>query len=57
MTITTHAGSPQFPTPDGSINPSTQEEMDAAVQTLQAHKDAWVALSIDERITFDRSID
>src|SRR5450432_182989 len=51
MTITTHAGSPQFPTPVGSINPSTQEEMDAAVQTLQTHKDAWVALTIDERIT------
>ena len=57
MTSTIHAGSPQFPTPVGSISPSTREEMDAAVQTLQAHKDAWVALTIDERITLiDRLI-
>jgi acyl-CoA reductase-like NAD-dependent aldehyde dehydrogenase len=50
MTLTTRAGSPQFPTSAGSMNPSTQEEIDAALQTLQAHKDAWVALTIDERI-------
>src|SRR5450432_3347160 len=57
MTITTHAGSPQFPIPVGSINPSTREDMDAAVQTLQAHTDGWVALSIDERIALiDRLI-
>jgi len=57
MTTTTHEGSPQFPTTEGTIRPSTQEEIDAAVQTLQAHKDAWVALTIDERITLlDRLI-
>ncbi len=50
MTTTTREGSPQFPTTSGSIRPSTQEEMDAAIQTLQAQKDAWVALAIDERI-------
>ncbi len=51
MTTTTHEGSPQFPTIAGSIHSSTHEEMDAAVQALQAQKDAWVALSIDDRLT------
>src|SRR5712691_687213 len=50
MSIATHQGSPQFPTVSGSISPSTQEEMDAAVQTLRSHKDEWVALSIRERV-------
>ncbi|MBV9614049.1 MAG: aldehyde dehydrogenase [Ktedonobacteraceae bacterium] len=57
MTTTTREGSPQFPAASGNIRPSTQEEMDAAIQTLQAHKDAWVALTIDERISLlDRLI-
>ncbi len=57
MATTAQEGSPQFPTATGSMRPSTQDEMDAAVQTLQAHKDAWVALTIDERITLlDRLI-
>ncbi len=51
MTTTTREGSPQFPTTAGSIRSSTHEEMDAAVQVLQAQKDAWVALSIDDRLT------
>lgn len=51
MTTSTREGSPQFPTTAGNIRPSTQEEIDAAVQTLQAHKDEWVALTINERIT------
>jgi acyl-CoA reductase-like NAD-dependent aldehyde dehydrogenase len=50
MTTTEHAGSPQFPTITGSIRPSTQEEMDAAVQTLQKQKDAWVAFTIPKRV-------
>ena len=50
MSIATHQGSPQFPTVTGSIPPSSQETMDSAVQTLQEHKDAWVALSNRERI-------
>jgi acyl-CoA reductase-like NAD-dependent aldehyde dehydrogenase len=51
MTTIAYEGSPQFPTTAGNIRPSTQEEMDTAVQALQAHKDAWVTLTIDERIT------
>ena len=51
MTTTTHQGAPQFPTVLGSISPSTQEEMDAAIAALQAHRDEWVAFSIHERIT------
>src|SRR5258708_7921318 len=50
MSIATHQGSPQFPTISGSIPPSTQEAMDSAVQTLQEHKDTWVALSSSQRI-------
>jgi acyl-CoA reductase-like NAD-dependent aldehyde dehydrogenase len=50
MSITTHQGSPQFPAVAGSIPPSTKETMDTALQALQEHKDAWVALSIRERI-------
>ena len=51
MTIDTRHGSPQFPSVSGSVLPSTRDEMDAAVQTLQARKDAWVALSVHERIS------
>ena len=51
MTTTTLKGSPQFPTASGSILPSTREEMDTAIETLQAHKDEWVAFSVRERIT------
>ncbi|HEX6553181.1 MAG TPA: aldehyde dehydrogenase family protein [Ktedonobacteraceae bacterium] len=50
MSVTIRQGSPQFPAVTGSIPSSTQETMDAAVQTLQEHKDAWVALSNRERI-------
>jgi acyl-CoA reductase-like NAD-dependent aldehyde dehydrogenase len=32
------------------ISPSTQEEMDAAIDTLQSKKTAWARLSIDEKI-------
>jgi hypothetical protein len=50
MTTTTRQGSPQFPTVSGSVPSSTKEEMDTAIETLQAHKDEWVAFSIRERI-------
>ena len=44
MSIATQSGSPQFPTITESIPPSSRETMDAAVETLQRHKDAWVAV-------------
>jgi len=50
MSVTIRHGSPQFPAVTGSIPSSTHETMDAAVHTLQEHKDAWVALSNRERI-------
>jgi acyl-CoA reductase-like NAD-dependent aldehyde dehydrogenase len=50
MSVTIRQGSPQFPAVTGSIPSSTQETMDAAVHTLQEHKDAWVALSNRQRI-------
>src|SRR5437667_410518 len=50
MTTTTRQGAPQFPTVSGSIPPSTREEMDAAIEALQAHQDEWVVISIHERI-------
>src|SRR6266567_1913123 len=50
MTITTPHGSPQFPITQGNIQASTQEVMDAAVHTLQAHKQAWVTCSIHDRV-------
>src|SRR5438270_431856 len=57
MTTTTHQGAPQFPIVLGSIPPSTREEMDAAVEALQAHKDEWVAFGIQERIVLiDRMV-
>src|SRR6266566_9540348 len=57
MTIVTHRGSPSFPTVLGSISPSTRDEMDAAVQVLQSHKDEWVTRTVRERIALlDRLI-
>ncbi|TMD38805.1 MAG: aldehyde dehydrogenase [Chloroflexi bacterium] len=50
MSVTIRQGSPQFPAVTGSIPSSTHETMDAAVHTLQEHKDAWVALSNRQRI-------
>jgi acyl-CoA reductase-like NAD-dependent aldehyde dehydrogenase len=57
MTTTIRQGAPQFPTVSGSMPPSTRDEMDAAIETLQAHKDEWVAFSVRERIVLiDRLI-
>jgi hypothetical protein len=50
MSTTTPHGSPRFPTIEGTIQASTQDAMNDAVQTLQSHKDAWVACSVGERI-------
>jgi len=51
MSIDTQHGSPQFPTVASSTQSTSQAEMDVALQELQARKDTWVALSIEERIT------
>ena len=57
MTTTALQGAPQFPTVLGSMPPSIREEMDAAIEALQAHKDKWVAFSVHERIALiDRLI-
>jgi len=57
MTTTVRQGAPQFPSVLGSIPPSTHEEMDAAIEALQAHRDEWVAFSIHDRIVLiDRLI-
>ncbi|MBA2287906.1 MAG: hypothetical protein H0W02_20725, partial [Ktedonobacteraceae bacterium] len=50
MTVDIQQGSPQFPTVAGNVASSMQDEMDTAVQTLQAHKGAWVALTVRERV-------
>jgi len=50
MTTATRHGSPQFPAVPGSSAPSTREEMDAAVQALQGHKEEWVTILVRERI-------
>src|SRR5579859_7756034 len=50
MTVAARQGSPHFPSISGSIAPSTRDEMDAAVQALQAHKDEWVTVLNRERI-------
>jgi hypothetical protein len=51
MTIDTLRGSPQFPTIPGTMAPSTQDMMDSGIQTLQSHKNAWVRVTVRERIT------
>ena len=57
MTIDIEQGSPRFPTAASSISATSQADMDAALQELQAHKNAWVALSVSERIVMlDRLI-
>ncbi len=57
MATATLHGSFQFPALVSEIAPSTQDEMNNAVQTLQEQKDAWVALSVRERIALvDRLI-
>src|SRR6266581_1515780 len=50
MSIATRSGSPQFPAVSGSMPPSSQDAMDSAIETLRAHKDAWVKLPISKRV-------
>ena len=50
MATTTQHGAPQFPAAIGTVAPSDESAMDAAVQALQAQKDAWVALPVRERL-------
>jgi acyl-CoA reductase-like NAD-dependent aldehyde dehydrogenase len=49
MTTATRPGSFQYPTAATSMAPTDQATMDAAVEALQAHKDAWVGVSPSER--------
>src|SRR5262245_58413612 len=57
MAIATRAGSPQFPTAASDILPSSQQAMDAAIADLQAKKDAWIQLTVRQRIALlDRLI-
>jgi acyl-CoA reductase-like NAD-dependent aldehyde dehydrogenase len=57
MATATLHGSFQFPALAGGIPPSTQDEMNNAIQTLQEKKNAWVAVSVRERIALiDRLI-
>jgi len=50
MTTVVRQGAPQLPTVSGSITPSTRDEMDAAVQALQSHKNEWASLQVSKRI-------
>ncbi len=50
MSVSTRQGAPQFPTVAGSIPPSTCETMDAVIQEVQDHKNAWVAFTVRERV-------
>src|SRR6185437_10041081 len=50
MTTILDKGSFQFPTTASGQAASDQATMDAAVQTLQQRKDAWVNVSVRERI-------
>ena len=43
-------GAPNFPTSTQSISPSDQKTLDKAIQELQANKDAWMHVTIRERI-------
>ena len=50
MSIETLHGSFQFPSMASTIEPSTQDEMDAAIATLKEHKDEWTHISVEQRI-------
>jgi len=50
MSIETQQGSYQFPGITTNIVPSTQDEMDTALQTLQQQKQAWIAVTASERV-------
>ena len=50
MSVSTREGSPQFPTVASSVQASTGETMDAAIQVLQDHKKDWVVFTLRERV-------
>jgi acyl-CoA reductase-like NAD-dependent aldehyde dehydrogenase len=50
MATTLERGSFQFPTTAGAIQATDQAGIDAAVATVQAQKDAWVNVSVRQRI-------
>ncbi len=50
MSIETRHGSFQFPATTSSIASSTQDEMDAAIKTLQEQKETWIRVTVNERI-------
>jgi acyl-CoA reductase-like NAD-dependent aldehyde dehydrogenase len=49
MTTATRAGSFSYPAATTSMAATDQATMDAAVQALQAHKDAWISVTPAER--------
>jgi len=50
MSTATVHGSPVFPSLAGAMEHSSPAELDAALQTLAEHKDAWVNVGIEERV-------
>lgn len=51
MAVAQQIGTPTFPAVSADVAPASHEVMDSAVATLQAHKDAWVGVSVQERIS------
>lgn len=49
-------GSLHYPSISGSMPPSTQTEMDKAMRTLHANKDAWVKVSVKDRIALTNQL-
>jgi hypothetical protein len=57
MALATRPGAPQFPSAASAIPPTDHAALDDAVADLQAKKDAWVAVSVAQRIALvDRLI-
>ncbi len=50
MSVSTREGSPQFPSVVSSVQASTNETMDEAIQVLQQHKKDWVVFTLRERV-------
>jgi acyl-CoA reductase-like NAD-dependent aldehyde dehydrogenase len=49
--VRSHAeGAPLFPEFDGGIEPSTQKEIDQALDVLHTHKEDWLHLDVGDRI-------
>ena len=50
MATVAHPGSFEYPAVASSAPPSTREMLDHAILTLRSRKDAWVAVSVSERV-------